>query len=453
MTVALDTLTQRAFNPPSRPRTAWLMLIGFFIYTLLILTGHVVGFPLGYAYLHTVCPSGCSLTPGNVHALAQSGLSITFYATLYLVIQVLYILICVGVAVLIVAKKPGQWVPLGMSAFLVGLSAFEGADYRSLATAYPVLNAPTQLLIGLGMVLLGMYALLTFPNGQFGSRWVLGFYLVNCVGAVLFAFITTPVLVLINTLFGFLSFPIILGILIYRSRRLLNAKERAATKWIIVSLSIFILFILLVFILLPALAPADSFALLIVNIAGFFGCGINIAGFLMAVLYANAFEIDVFVRRTLVYTLLTAILAVLYVGMILGSQLVFATFSPQAAQSPLLLVGSTLVIAALFQPLRRGIQALIDRRFYRSKYDAAKTIAAFSTILRQEVDLDQLHEQLLAVVQETMQPAFLSLWIRPLKQQKASGGTAGEVLSRREEQPGAENPAYLSMAEGSSSGK
>src|SRR6266516_502199 len=256
--------------------------------------------------------------------LEQLGLSIPFYANLYLVIQVLYILVCVGIALLIVFKKPGQWVPLGMSAFLVGLSAYEGIDYPALATAYPILNAPTQLLIGLGMGLLGMYALLTFPNGQFGSRWVLGFYLVNSLAVVLFAFITTPVFVLLNTVFSLLSFPIIVGILIYRSRRLLNPKERAATKWIIVSLSLFILIILLVFLLVPALAPADSFALLIVNLAGFFGCGINIAGFLMAVLYANAFDIDVFVRRTLVYTLLFATLAIVYVGQVLCLQFVFA---------------------------------------------------------------------------------------------------------------------------------
>jgi hypothetical protein len=188
----------------------------------------------------------------------------------------------------------------------------------------------------------------------------------------------------------------------------------------------------------PAVVPADSFALLIVNIGGFFGCGINIAGCLMAVLYANAFDIDVFVRRTLVYTLLTATLAVLYVGLVLGSQVAFATFSPQASQSPLILVGSTLIIAALFQPLRHGIQRTIDRRFYRRKYDAAKTITAFSATLRQEVDLDQLREQLLTVVQETMQPASLSLWIRPLKWQVAGEGTKEESPSRREQQPGAD---------------
>jgi len=128
--VALDRPTQRAFNTPSRPRTAWLMTAGFLIYTLFVFVGHIVGFPLGYAYLHTVWSSGCSLTPGNVRGLEQLGLSITFYATLYLVI---HILVCVGIALLIVFKKPGQWVPLGMSAFLVGLSAHEGTDYPALA--------------------------------------------------------------------------------------------------------------------------------------------------------------------------------------------------------------------------------------------------------------------------------------------------------------------------------
>jgi hypothetical protein len=438
MTVALDTPTQEVFNPPSHPRTTWLMTAGFLVYTLLILIGHIVGFPLGYAYLHTVCPSGCSLTLGNVRALEQLGLSIPSYANLYMAIQVLYILVCVGIALLIVLKKPGQWVPLGLSCFLLWFSAYEGADYPALVGAYPTLNVPTQLLLGLGGGILGTYAILTFPNGKFGSRWIWGYFLVSLIEGALAIFLTAPVFVLINTVFGLTSFPIWLGILIYRARRLLNAKEQAATKWLIVSWSIFIPTLVLLGFVVPAVVPADSLALLIVNMGGFFGCGINIAGCLMAVLYANAFDIDVFVRRTLVYTLLTATLAVLYVGLVLGSQVAFATFSPQASQSPLILVGSTLIIAALFQPLRHGIQRTIDRRFYRRKYDAAKTIAAFSATLRQEVDLNQLHEQLLAVVQETMQPVSLSLWIRPLKQQKASGGAAGGSLSRREEQQGAE---------------
>ncbi|TMD82019.1 MAG: hypothetical protein E6I79_16135 [Chloroflexi bacterium] len=412
MTAALDTQVQEKSNKTSRSRAAWLMTVGFLVYTLLILIGHIVGFPLGYAYLHTVCPSGCSLTPENVRALEHIGLSISFYANLYMVIQALYILVSVGIALLIVFKKPGQWVPLGLSCFLIWFSAYEGADYPALVAAYPVLNVPVQLLLFLGGGILGFYAFLTFPNGKFGSRWVLGFYLVSVFEGVLAVFITTPVFVLINSVFSFLSFFIILGVLIYRSRRLLNARERAATKWIILSLSIFIPTVILVFFVLPAVAPADSLALLIVNIAGFFGCGINIAGILMAVLYANAFDIDVFVRRTLVYTLLTAILALLYAGMVFGSQFGLATFSPQAAQSPFILVGSTLVIAALFQPMRHRIQRTIDRRFYRQKYDASRVIERFSASLHSEIDLADLSEQVVAVVQETMQPAHVSLWLR-----------------------------------------
>src|SRR5712691_13065057 len=116
-----------------------------------------------------------------------------------MVIQVLYILVSVGIALLIVFKKPGQWVPLGLSCFLIWFSAFEGADYPALLAAYPVLNVPAQLLLLLGGGIVGFYAFLTFPNGTFGSRWVLGFYLVNVFEGIPAIFITTPVFVLINT--------------------------------------------------------------------------------------------------------------------------------------------------------------------------------------------------------------------------------------------------------------
>lgn len=411
MAVALNTPMREVSNKPYRSSTTWLMTIGFLVYTLLILTGHVIGFPPGYAFLHTVCADGCALTPENVHTLTSHGLSIDIYANLYMSIQVLYILVCVGVALLIVFKKPGKWVPLGVSCFLLGFSAYEGVDYPALAATYPVLNVPSQLLIGVGMGVVGMYALLTFPNGKFGSRWVLGYFIFQIIQGIFALFITNPIFVQINNILGVLSFPLILGILIYRYRRLLNARERAAIKWLILSWSVFILATFLSYGVL-AEAPADSLVFLLVNTAGFFGCGINIAGFLMAVLYANAFDIDVFVRRTLIYTLLTAILALLYAGLVLGSHFALATFSPQGAQSPVILVGSTLVIAALFQPLRRRIQRAIDRRFYRQKYDARRIIESFSANLRNEIDLAELSDQLVEVAQETMQPTHVSLWLR-----------------------------------------
>ena len=131
----------------------------------------------------------------------------------------------------------------------------------------------------------------------------------------------------------------------------------------------------------------------------------------VAMLRYTLYDIDVVINRTLVYGSLTAILVAHYFGSIIWLQIAFVELTGQ--RSTLAVVASTLVIAALFRPWHRWVQAFVDRRFYRRKYDARKTLEAFSAKLRNETNLDALSDDLVGVVRETMQPAHVSLWLRP----------------------------------------
>jgi hypothetical protein len=136
----------------------------------------------------------------------------------------------------------------------------------------------------------------------------------------------------------------------------------------------------------------------------------------IAILRYRLWDIDRIINRTLVYGILTVILLAIYFGLIFAIQYLLSGIVSR--NNDIALVVSTLIIYAIFQPLRHRTQRIIDRRFYRSKYDATKIIANFSSTLREEVDLDTLSKHLVAVVQETMQPAHVSLWLRKPEQER-----------------------------------
>ncbi len=142
-------------------------------------------------------------------------------------------------------------------------------------------------------------------------------------------------------------------------------------------------------------------------------CGLPLS-LAVSIFRYRLWDIDQLIRRTLVYSVLTVALAVLYFGSVLALQQLINPFMGAGSSQPAI-IGSTLLITALAAPLNRRVQRAIDRRFYRRKYDAAQTSAAFAALARDEVGLERLTERLLAVADETMQPAHASVWIRPVR--------------------------------------
>ena len=191
--------------------------------------------------------------------------------------------------------------------------------------------------------------------------------------------------------------------------------ERLQLKWVVYSVALLATTALIVEVGLANLAPAWYFSGTLVLYFSILAVPVTIG---VAMLRYRLYDIDIVINRTLVYGALTISLVLLYVGGVVGLQYVFRVVAGGGSQ--LAVVASTLLIAALFNPLRRRIQNVIDRRFYRRKYDAQNTLSAFSKKLRDETDLDVLGDDLVAVVRSTVQPAHVSLWLKPTGDPTAS---------------------------------
>ena len=214
---------------------------------------------------------------------------------------------------------------------------------------------------------------------------------------------------------------------IYRYRYVSTPPERQQTKWVVFGILLWLVLLGMLFIpysielSLPAGSPLPWWTL-VSSTGWWLTLTILPLALSIAVLRYRLYDIDIIINRTLVYGSLTLMLALVYFGGVTATQAVFTTLTGQVEQPQLAIVVSTLVIAALFTPLRRRIQSFIDRRFYRNKYDAAKTLEAFSAKLRDETDLGTLSSDLLGVIRETMQPAHASLWLRTEQAARKSEG-------------------------------
>jgi hypothetical protein len=322
-------------------------------------------------------------------------------------------MVCVVVSTVIIWRRSRDRMALIVALFLVTLAP--SAVMFNVSASPSPWQVPNEFLSFLFLALF-LLVFSLFPTGQFVPRWVRWIILV-------FLTLQIPV-TFFPALNGFLGFLVSMGELailvvvqLYRYRRLSSPLERQQSKWVVfgfaVLITVYVLGIVpyLIFpvaaspgsLYLPAYAAVQDFLLPLIPLS--FG---------FAMLRSRLWEIDVLINRTLVYGTLTVLLTGVYIGLIIGLSTLLRGVISQ--DNGVAIVISTLAIAALFQPLHHRIQRIIDRSFYRRKYDAAKVVAAFSATLRQEVDLEQLREHLLSVVQETMQPTQVSLWLSKTEQ-------------------------------------
>ena len=408
----------------SRP---WLTLVRgiWVVCALLLLANFVASIPAYYQLLRTVCtlpdPSNCptgQLTPDTVQSLAHLHLSLSGYAAFFVILDVVISLLPWGIGLLIFWRKSHERMGLFVSLLLV-LFGGTGTTNTLLGVwagtqSPPLLSTLFNLISGAEWIGLGAF-LLTFPTGRFVPRWS---WLVLSCWILTFVWNSPPpslaqfqvLQVVVPLLATLVSYGGTLFIMVYRYVRVFDATGRQQAKWFIYA-AIVSLSLLVLGTGLPGVVPADSPSQLLFPTIILFSSALFYLGLGLAILCYRLWDIDLLINRTLVYGALTVILTLVYVGLVIGLQALLRGIISQ--DNSVAIVISTLAIYALFQPLRRRIQRIIDRRFYRSKYDAAKTVAAFNDTLRQEVDLDQLREHLLAVVQQTMQPAHVSLWLRP----------------------------------------
>ncbi|HLW00344.1 MAG TPA: hypothetical protein VKT82_16885 [Ktedonobacterales bacterium] len=433
---ALASGKAQAITSDTRLRGRWLVMarVAWVLLVACTLALFFASLPAYDARLQTPCVGAVAcnlngtLTATGMRTLQAAGFSLSGYAGYTVALNIIGVLIWSAVGMIIFWRRSDDWLALLVALALVLFNAGQqSAAPTALALTYPAWAVPVEVVNVLSVAIYGFF-ILVFPGGRFAPHWTIWIGVLNLVQTALAAF--PPADSPLNTanwplvVNGLIFISIIVGGLfsqIYRYRRLASPVQRQQVKWavfgIIVTAVCIIALSLSAFI--PAFNQPGSLYEPVINTLyplALLPIPLSIG---VAILRYRLWDIDAIINKALVYGLLTGLLGALYAGLIIGLTGMAGVFTGITNQ-PVVLVISTLAIAALFTPARNRIQAIIDRRFYRRKYDAEKTLAAFSAALRNEVDLHELREHLLAVVQETMQPTHASLWLRTPEPRQAS---------------------------------
>jgi hypothetical protein len=323
--------------------------------------------------------------------------------------------VCITLAVVLFWRRSNDWMVVFTSSYLLLYGTIMAGPLEWAEDFYPrwsslavdvmqllLLTTPTVALVAL------------FPDGGFVPRWTR--WLVRSSIASVATILYLPL-----TYWGTFLVVVLLSAIraqIYRYRHVFTPAERQRTKWVLFGFLVWWLLIMMlgvpyaIELNLPPGSPLSRWTHLL-SACWWLALTIVPLSLSIAVLRYRLYDIDVVINRTLVYGSLTVVLGLVYFGSVASLQYAFRALSGHGELPQITIVISTLVIAALFNPLHRRTQAFIDRRFYRNKYDAAKTLEAFSARFRDETNLDSLSAELITVVRETMQPEHVSLWLRP----------------------------------------
>ena len=404
-------------------RATWLLItaVGVVMYAM--------GVQLLFQQLATTCSgSDClrqQLSPAALPGMAEIGLTLTEYAALQLLPTVIFAVVCVAIGVLIFWQRSHELMAFSSSLWLVtfGLTLFE-EEVRATGAAYPWLQPAALMVVWLGGVVLLPLFFSIFPNGRFAPRWTKWAWLII---SVLFVSLgtTAELIPAFQTTFdrfsGYLWMTMLLGgitIQFYRYRTLSTANERQQTKWVVFAFLMTVAVLITMFLINPLFLDfsvqetENAWRNILGNAISTFAFLMIPLGIGISILRHRLYDIDVIIRRTVQYSIVSAVLAAVYFGSITVIQ--GGVTAVSQTQSPLAIVLSTLLVAALFSPLRRRVQTAVDRRFYRQKYDAQQILAQFAQTARDEVEIDVLQAELVQVVQETMQPEQISVWVKPV---------------------------------------